>query len=144
MRDIFVDFVKTSELSNDIVFEEKENYASNIEKSYKILGRVSKGREEILSKFKENLLKLFKEKIGANGIVEDFESIWQVSCGISVNDIFSTQELFALNGNKINFSTDNEKITLIDFWNINCQYCRLSKIFTKNKSNNSYKWVRGI
>lgn len=124
LKEIIIEQINLNELNNDIIFEEKQFFSVNIEQSFNILGRVSKSKEEKLSNFKNELKNKLNDKIGAKFVDENFDSIWQVGCGINVGEIFPALELFGLNGNKINFNTENDKITLIDFWNINCQYCK--------------------
>ena len=124
IKKIFEELIINNELKKDIMFEEKEFYDQNISTSFKISGRVSKSREEKLFLFKESLINSFSEKIGANFVNENFKNIWQVDCGISVGDQFPALDLLGLNGAKINFEPENDKLLLIDFWNINCQFCK--------------------
>jgi thiol-disulfide isomerase/thioredoxin len=143
MKEIIIEQINLFEFSQEIVYEEKQIFSSNIEQSFKIVGRVPKSKEEKLEDFKNELICKLTEKIGANFVKENFDSIWQVGCGITVGSIFPTLELFNLNANKITFNTDNNKITLIDFWNINCQYCKplmekYVRFFEKKKDENKF------
>jgi thiol-disulfide isomerase/thioredoxin len=146
MKEIIIEHINLFEFSHEIAYEEKYVFSSNIEQSFKIVGRVPKSQEEKLNDFKNELIDKLTEKLGANFVKENFDSIWQVGCGITVGSVLPTLELFNLNANKITFNTDNDKITLIDFWNINCQYCKplmekYVRFFEKKKDENKFAIV---